>query len=1450
VDVSHTRRIILAQVIIFVTLAGITALLFRPLMGIIDKNIGIVQSSLISSLEKAINRPIRYSSMSPSLIGSVEIRDITIGDEREPLARLAYARLEYSLWDLVRGKGIAAIRDLILDKPEISYHAERDRDLAGRFSSGEKAAEKKPLRLPPNCHAALQNGKLLVTKGALSFGVDGIFLEGEIYKKLISLKGIWNSFLDPEEGADKVGLVSMRGSVRGEVSDSFKDGTILLSVDSIEGSGFEAGKLDFSLSFFEDRIVFERDRDNLPLKLSAVYFPVRKELSGYFSVNRFLPESMIRFFGPQKRFDPLLALQLSGEASFLTALSGESKTQYRFTMTAEHTGPGTNRNILLRSFDFEGEGDQDRINFSRFNVGANQGSVRYDGDILFKPFLPQGEMVFSAFSITGEGDVNGSLVFSRSGRGVNVHASRLSFGETLLTSLAGDLFFDDGGGNYTLKFDQRGKSAASFWSWGSFTAPGQLESTFTLRDFYASDLLNLASPFIAVGSFGRSSAVQNTALSTELFFRTDFSSILFRTGHFLTTYRGRPLLSASIEGTEKQLTISEGQLWLQQDRVRFGFTADYANLGDLGFTSTIGYLDFSYAFTGRFQNGNTFRLEGPNDFLLAVQEREGWSGSVHASYIPIPYQGRRAFLSLDSAFGYRNSAFWNLNLNRLEIRGSRNALEQSHFSVRGTANQNGFNFDRIYYADQEGPLEGSAAAVWNTDFSFIDGSFVLADPQETETLSGDFFYESGKLAFHAIASAFKLDRVAENGKNLRLSGELSGDLAGEGNYSANLSLDSLTGGSGEESFYCSATALLDPEQFVVSQIKFSASGMSAEIPRLSVDRGAGRLEAEAQLGGSANNHQLGAAVSLGVNFSPVETWLDLENAVQSLSGILDVRYAYKDNVETTAPFSFVFSRIAPEDEAAAIRVSGGPDDMLNLEFREYASGGIFSLSLSNPSPVQGTITGTLEGTVIDALATEVFIDMGGLWDIIPVSDVFRFTGGFITGETRIYGSLFDPEFAGSAWGSGIALAVPQYVAAEIGPGSGNITLEGSDIAFGPVLAPCGEGRGTINGWVRYNSWVPSFNLDIEVDRSIPFDFNLSGLMAKGNATGNLNVAMENNEVMTITGMVDATDTELTLDSAEVERAASVERTASETGSARNMEIVVDVLINSGRRMEFLWPNTTTPLLRAYGETDAGVRITGDTRIPTFAADGDITLRGGELYHFQRSFYIREGLLRFTGNDPQIDPRLSARAEIRDQNDEGPVTIAMIVNNIPLSTLPDSVPRYEATPSLSQLEIYSLLGLGQASSPGSEGNEPFRRLISGAADMVLQTFLFRGTEQSIRNLLGLDMFSFRTQIVQNAVFENIRDRDPDEQSATMGNYLDNTAVFMGKYIGRDLFAQTRISFQYNQYQTEYWRMLEMDIGLDLRTPLFDVRWNISPQPEHFDHLFVSDQSISLVWRWSL
>jgi hypothetical protein len=1377
--------------------------------------------------------------MSPSLIGSVELRDITVGDGPLPLAAVERLYLEYSLWDLIRGRGPGAVRNLELEKPEFSYDLDRDRDLRERFSPSKDRRESP---LPPECTAALTGGKLKIIRGNRRLDIAGIAAEGAIRDDRITLKGRWHKPADPAEGS-----VTLEGRVTGECSAAFTGGAITLNIDSLEGEGFRVQDLSFVLNLFEDRMVLERTAGDVPLELSVVYVPGEKSFSGALSADRFVPDSMVSFFGPMEKFKFLLGLRISGEASFFT----DPDLDYKFSFTADHEKKDF---IPVRGFVLEGTGNRDTAAFSRFRIDSGSGSAEYSGDLQFAPLAPRGRVSFSGFTLTGDGSLSGALSLDRTDRGISLRSPYLSVGGTPLSNLTGDLTWEQGG--WSFGFDRfrtdpvsESSERSFFTASGSFERePVRLEGTAELGNFYVSDMVTLARPFVSLGSAG--TWAHKTTITTGLSFSTDFKQADYTTYRFTARYGAKTAVSASISGTGKGFDITGGELDWRKGRAGFGLNADFSDSGALLFRAGLFYRDFAYDLEGSIRDRRILSIRGPYGMAADLRlEDTSLSGSVSGSSIPIPYRGRRAYLDLDAALRYYNPNRWNLSLDRLAIREHRDQLPPAAILVQGDANQNGLNLDRISYNDQYGLLEGTAAALWNSDFSFVDGSFFLAGEAETESLAANIFYDSGRLEYHGAVQGFKADRIVESGKNLQVNGEAFGMWNREGAYSLSLSLDSLSGRNRDKSFSLSARALLNEEQLIVSQVRGSIEEVEALIPYLVVDRGAGRLEGEGQISGRVNEQPGGVNASLGVNFRPIESWLDLEQAVSAFSGIMEIRHAHLNNRETSGPFTFVFSRTREEETAPSLfRLFGGPEDMLRLEFQEREEertepgiGGIFTFAMSAPSPVQGTITGVLEGTEVDARARDLFVDLAGLWEIIPVNKVVNFTGGFITGETRIYGSIFDPEFEGTAWGSGVRLVVPQYVSAEIGPGTADIILDGSEMSFGPLSALCGTGSGEITGGIRFNRWVPSMNIDIAVKKAIPFNFDIAGVKARGNALGNLNLSMENKEIMTITGTIDASDTEITLDAAKMEAALS-------EPAGTDMDVITDVRITAGRRVEFLWPSTETPFLRAYGDVGTSVRITGDTRIPHFALDGDISLRGGELYHLQRSFYIREGQIFFNGNDPQINPRISARAETRDRNDEGPVTITMIVDNMPLSDFLTSIPRYESTPALSQTEIYSLLG--QAPSTGTATVETNANpLIGSLAEVVLQTVVFRRLERQVRNILGVDMFSFRTQILQNTIFEAVRNREPNEQPSTIGNYLDKTSIFVGKYIGQDLFFQGILSFRYDQYRTEYGGMsLEPELGLDMRTPLFDVRWTIGLQ--HPEHLFVSDQSISLIWRWSL
>jgi hypothetical protein len=123
------------------------------------------------------------------------------------------------------------------------------------------------------------------------------------------------------------------------------------------------------------------------------------------------------------------------------------------------------------------------------------------------------------------------------------------------------------------------------------------------------------------------------------------------------------------------------------------------------------------------------------------------------------------------------------------------------------------------------------------------------------------------------------------------------------------------------------------------------------------------------------------------------------------------------------------------------------------------------------------------------------------------------------------------------------------------------------------------------------------------------------------------------------------------------------------------------------------------------------------------------------------------------------------------------------------------------------------------------------------------------QRQVRNFLGMDMLSLRTQLLQNVViqaaggqfFENASDRP-----YRLGNYFDNTTVFIGKYIGTGMFGEAMLSFKSDENKIDWGGLvLVPELGFELRNPLFDIQFNMVPL--HPENLFISDASFYLVWR---
>jgi hypothetical protein len=406
-----------------------------------------------------------------------------------------------------------------------------------------------------------------------------------------------------------------------------------------------------------------------------------------------------------------------------------------------------------------------------------------------------------------------------------------------------------------------------------------------------------------------------------------------------------------------------------------------------------------------------------------------------------------------------------------------------------------------------------------------------------------------------------------------------------------------------------------------------------------------------------------------------------------------------------------------------------------------------------------------------------------------------------------------------------------------------VALEGNEMRFGPIPAACGSGSGLLSGWFQFDRWIPNtFSIDIAVSGGspIPVKFDLQGVLVGGLVSGDLNVAMEDLGLM-VRGDLTAQETEISLNSAELAR-------AQEEGmwDLLSIPVAVDIGITAGRRVEFLWPTRDFPMLQAYADMGAKVKVGANTADRRFSFTGDVKLRSGEIFYFERNFFIRSGTLSFNENEQEFDPRISARAETKDRTNEGPVTISMVVDNASLLSFQA---RFESSPPLSQMEIFSLLGQNiTGTSSGTGGGAINTAFLASSVDLLTQFQVVRRIERAVRDFLRLDMFSIRTQVLQNYVFRAMGlEKDPVDRIATVGNYFDNTSVYVGKYIGPDLFIQSMVALRYDETKpTMGGYTFEPDFSVELRSPLGNIRWNLVPT--HPENWYISDNSFTISWDW--
>ncbi|MCL2250356.1 MAG: hypothetical protein FWC12_00375 [Treponema sp.] len=1468
----------------FIWLITITILGMRPIQASIIKAVQQIKTDFIGKLEEFTGLEIRYSSLRPSFFGSIDIRNLKLLKDKEIFFSVNRISIKFSLREMVLRKK-TFINTVLIDRPQIIIDTERDKDTLKKladvlFSNESDLIEQLQILsqyLPMNVDYLIRQCNLSLKNNGTIFKIEDMNINLWRLNEKIFLNGKLGSQITFENLFNKTLLFKTNIGLDALYSSDNSDSKINIAFnDLICSEQIEEKKNNMLFSVLPENVsIVLKDRmikiesDNKENKKNIDYFySYDLEKDDYFAnidFNNFFIQDKIKFSNQLREASNLLQLHLTG-SSFIGYV--DKQMDYNVNLNGISKIFNQSNNDLIIKLN----GNDKSIKIDDFSItssGTNNsntpvlffGKIQAQGNMEFETVKPHGFLIFDQFSLTGKESLSAVFNVSSDEMEVKIKSDIIKIAKTQINDF-NLLFFpadNDTGISLSAFLENEGVIYLDavyeniLRDTSKREGKSELEASLTFASVSLFEIAEISRPFVDYFNITPvNTTLQNTLFDAEIFFSTDFKNIVFNAPNILLDLNGS-LGMLSVSGTDRQITISEGIFNLHEKEFNVSANMNYSNPMELFFSVNASYLDLSWNIEGQVFDKKTLIINDPNGLnLYGNIANNEISGFIEAADFPLLVKTRDdqtqiIYLNFFFNLRYNSMELWNLDFNRFTVRGQNASLGTEFLRISGNANQDGASFREIILSDLAGVIAGSADFSWDNDFSYIEFIFNATDGRaQGEYYDIEGIFKDEKINVRVSVNEMHINRYMNDITPMLLSAQAV--ISWDSINSFNIFADISSFNTSYQYIPVSASVKIkfNNDIFLVQDLNLKIAELQTVLPEFMFNRLEGSTNGQASVEGIFLEKSIEGNINLNVNISNTDSWFDLRNAFNTFNGTLRIDNLVYDK-KNQDPFIFKFS-----GDKGAFSLSGGVRDMLRLEID---SEGVFFAGMSAPMPINCSISGTYKNGIIDAQANNFFIDLASIWAVFVSVPDFNISAGFITGSFDIRGPLTNPEFFGTARATSMRFQLPNYISEDLRLVPFAITAQGYEMTFGPFVTAIGSGNGIVKGWFLFDNWIPGIiGLDIIVPKEnpVPYNFNIYGFLANGYASGNL--------LMTIDILSSMFELKGDLLTNNAVLGLNIDELAEERDIYADQEMysALDLKITTGSAVEFVWPSSS-PILRANPEMGTAIYISSDTQAGQYSLNSDVKIRSGELYYFDRSFYIRQGSLIFRESETHFDPRFTTRAEIRDRSETGPVTITMIVENKPLLSFE---PRFEASPSLTQLEIYSILGQNM-SSQGYESAEMAQRfLITSATDLLTQVAasseifaqldFIRIFERQVRKFFGLDMFTVRTRFVQNIIATGatggFAPTSENNRSNRFGNYFDNTTVFIGKYIGQNMFIQGMITMRYDENSDLLGGIrFEPDIGIELQSPFINIRWDFFPY--HPENWYVNDNSITLSWSKS-
>lgn len=1406
-------------------LLGAAALAYLPFQAATTASLEEIWNEARAGLEASTGLTWSYESLSPGFLNALELRGLQVrerGGSQSVLLKVDQVQIFFD-WRALGGDPLLLIREIRVQNAWLTLNKE---------SSPQVWAQLEQIFLSEE--ADLLPWTLRATGLNLNLEFDGRTLQAESldfeisqtesYWSLITQGNLSLLGLNPGGFGDHL---RSRVSLQGGFVQGFKSAYFEVGTGVLQGPDWVAEGQNFQFLLEDRQVQIRKIRDDRPLDLSFRLDLETQAWQVQLQSENWNPRTFLQFAEAPDwlQFVPRsLTVSAAVAGTGLETLGDfEIQGQVRY-QDLFFPGAWTLEGEIVRTGDM--------IRSPGLSINSPWGALQFQGDYNLAQAQPRGRLRLRNFTWPGTPSLTGTLTAIPEGPALRLSAENWLVGSQEFSRLEA-LFEGNWQETWSVRFSTRlpeperedGQLAGTFrWEGGqTYSLEVQAEGLWlSALERTSSRLLELPQAY---------RLIQDTRISAFLQYSRGPEDWNFRIPRLRLWDPGRSdrLLEFSAEGDSRRWSLSQLQLVFDSYNlgpVRGEGTWSWPRALAGALTIPLGDRVFNSLWNVDLTQGQiTVSVEEYLNLAFNLQNEESWTMLWNIKNFSVATDSWLHTLSSSGILTYEPSN-WSLTLaqTQYDLRDESTGLEFGA-AFSGEANPRGWVMDPIELSDGMGTLRGALTLQGDLFTGGLHSLRVLlAQPGGEERYEGFARFDEGFLSAELAWEQSPLGRFRIPG----MRGNSLGFVRIEGPWQdpqVEARIEIRDGRINNDAFQADGRI-----SYGQGQIRFDNLNLRYLSHRLEGIGGfwtldPGRLDLQGRYSGFLGSGLIRSRVGLSVDFSEALNFSTLTNLLSERVTAQLVLDQLQNNAQPLEPLRFNFTR-----NRSLTTFRGGPSNGLQGRFDDE---GFFRLVALNPLPLRFEADGRLLDGNLEAQIDNLQVQADFFSQFLP-PEILSLESGELRGQLAVKGFVGDPDFVGELELSNMSLGVVPF-GLKTEPFPIRLQLTGRGLQIQPAEVRVGSGQVSLEAEARLDHWnLDRFTIRARIPETQPVNlaFSASGLEYAGFIKGDL--FLEGDLFRSrLTGSLVMQESILGL--SPVSGSLNLD-----SGPGGNFQ--VELFLQTGPRVEFQWPPGNFPLVRAYINPNQRLQVRYDGETSDFQLQGRVEIRGGQINYFSQNFFLREGWIDLNESNERFDPRLNLRAESRRRDEEGPFLLVLRAEGL----LSRFSPTFEAIPSRPPEILAALVG-SALGLPEEYTTLDLNSALTIAADLG-SSFLFKTMEDAVQRTLGLDQFSIRTQILRKALLGN--PNEPD-RLLKIEDYLDNTSIFLGKYLGDEVFVEGLFSFRAEEdllsLDGERTLQPEIELGLEFQTPLFQLNWRLTPKNPQ--NLFVTDNTVSLSWRWT-